>query len=275
MIASWIALLISPHFALQEKGLWRLRGVMSHEFELGYLCACCFLISFANIISGIGNISGYRMIVLLIILTLSFITLFATQTRTLLAYTALSTILISLVHVRSRTRFISIIAIVAVTFAVSLFTEQIQDSFSRGESDSTLSGRTLIWERSIAETDSRPLTGHGYASFASSSFDYIWSGFYRPAHAHNTWVMSYFELGIIGVVLITWFLAVQLFTLYKSNNHAGSKTPTFYIAFLCTIAGFTSLIFGGKLSPMMAIILLLCFQEYNHRVRLTKIDVKI
>ncbi|HGK7304973.1 TPA: O-antigen ligase family protein [Stenotrophomonas maltophilia] len=272
MVLSWVSLVVAPGYALQEKGFWRLRGIMSHEFELGYLAGSSMLLSFAELARALSRGTQERRLILTLVFLFSAATLLATQTRTLLVYAALCAALIMVSYTRGRIRIISIFSLVVLTSIVAISVGYLEDTFSRGESDASLSGRTLIWARTIAEAESRPLLGHGYSSFISPIYDYIWTGNYRPPHAHNTWVMSYFEVGIVGAILVSIYLLSQLFVLRRTKQASGGLSPTFYVALFCTMTGMTSLIFGGKLSPMMAIILILTFQEYNTTKRSLRED---
>jgi O-antigen ligase len=78
-----------------------------------------------------------------------------------------------------------------------------------------LTGRADIWqavERRIAD---RPLTGHGYGGFwhgdQHAPIGWIWRdiGFEAKA-AHNGWLDAQLELGAVGLVLVTGFMAAAL-----------------------------------------------------------------
>lgn len=77
----------------------------------------------------------------------------------------------------------------------------------------TLSGRTLIWEGAWEMIRERPIIGYGY--FAAWSSTDIWSlyattGFWTPS-AHNAFIESWLDLGIIGVTLFVCFLIYTIF----------------------------------------------------------------
>lgn len=69
--------------------------------------------------------------------------------------------------------------------------------------DATLTDRTEIWSDVIMLQD-RPLTGVGFESFwLGSRLDTMWDKWWwRPSQAHNGYIETYLNLGIIGIVLL-------------------------------------------------------------------------
>lgn len=69
--------------------------------------------------------------------------------------------------------------------------------------DTTLTGRTEIWAKSIEVGLNRFWFGHGYRSF--------WTGlFFRYGHGHNSFLDIWLELGLVGISLFTVILAIFL-----------------------------------------------------------------
>lgn len=75
--------------------------------------------------------------------------------------------------------------------------------------DSTLTGRTYLWEQGWAAAQQRPLLGYGYAAYWVQGFadpERLWAEFYISTrsgfHFHNTYVETLVEIGFIGVTLL-------------------------------------------------------------------------
>ncbi len=75
--------------------------------------------------------------------------------------------------------------------------------------DSTLTGRTYLWEQGWAAAQQRPLLGYGYAAYWVQGFadpERLWAEFYISTrsgfHFHNTYVETLVELGFIGVTML-------------------------------------------------------------------------
>ncbi|MBZ9848979.1 O-antigen ligase family protein [Mesorhizobium sp. CA14] len=75
--------------------------------------------------------------------------------------------------------------------------------------DSTLTGRTYLWEQGWAAAQEHPLLGYGYAAYWVQGFadpERLWAEFYISTrsgfHFHNTYVETLVEIGFIGVTLL-------------------------------------------------------------------------
>lgn len=248
VILSWILLVIAPDLALQEKGIWRLRGIYFHEFELGFACSSVLVIYFVMMSARQAGRPYFNLPSPRLVVIVCSITLLATQTRSLIAYTTALVVMSLVVTGSWRTRVIAIFASLMALALVFLFYEDFLSLVRRGESDLTLSGRTLIWERALAVAQDRPKLGHGFGSFDSVLFDPVWLGSYRPAHAHNAWVMSFFELGFAGAFLLSIVMATLLITAAVRARFSIVAQIAFYLAALGVLGSITSLIFGGKIS---------------------------
>lgn len=261
-VLSWIALVIAPDVALQQKGYWRLRGIMNHEFELGFLAAGTIVICAVRWISPGEGPDRWRLgPAFYAIVALAAITFFATQTRTTMVYLVGILGFLGIFYARGNKQLIVIGGVLLVMLLGFFFLEDILAAFSRGEGDATLSGRTTIWARTIALTADVPWFGNGFASFEDPKFDYIWYR-YRPPHAHDTWIMAYFETGYTGAALLSLFLAAQLFIGFKLSWVTKRPSAGFFLALLATISGLTSLIYGGKLAALYALPFMVLLQEY-------------
>src|ERR1700687_2751509 len=149
-----------------------------------------------------------------------------------------------------RKRFIAHI-LAATTLGISLFAVFFQSSGDLLKSigrDSTLTGRTAIWDAVLALAGN-PYIGTGYESFwLGDRLQKFWTvndgDFFGLNEAHNGYLEVYLNLGWIGIGL----LAVLIITGYKKilytldrDTLAGSLGLAFFISEICynlTEAGF-------------------------------------
>jgi O-antigen ligase len=259
-----MSFLISPEFAIQEKGIWRLRGVFFHEFELGFVSSMVLIILCirwcnSQVIQQYSNNLNFYLL-----FAISFITLLATQTRTLLAYTFIVCLVALIFFAKGKKRIVTGGIFIIGMSGAFIMQDSFISAFSRGESDATLSGRTIIWDRALKIAEQSPTLGFGYGSFTASRFDADMTGFYgtyRAPHAHNTWIMSYFETGIIGVTILSIFLVLQLiYGLLLARKEKQASYGLFF-ALLATIAGFTSLVYAGNVAALSFLPIIFLFQR--------------
>lgn len=84
--------------------------------------------------------------------------------------------------------------------------------------DSTLTGRTYLWEQGWNAAQKSPILGVGYAAYWVQGFaeaERLWNEFYITTrtgfHFHNTYIEALVELGFVGVAMIA---LIMLRTLY-------------------------------------------------------------
>lgn len=71
--------------------------------------------------------------------------------------------------------------------------------------DATLTGRTQIWTAVMRRIQDRPWLGYGYGAVWSDPSPWtplawiIKQAGFRPAHAHNSWLEQWLDLGIVGL----------------------------------------------------------------------------
>jgi exopolysaccharide production protein ExoQ len=76
--------------------------------------------------------------------------------------------------------------------------------------DSTLTGRTYLWEQGWHAAQQFPILGYGYAAYWVQGFaeaERLWAEFFITTrtgfHFHNTYIETLVELGFVGVTLIS------------------------------------------------------------------------
>jgi len=84
--------------------------------------------------------------------------------------------------------------------------------------DSTLTGRTYLWQQGIAAAADNPYFGIGYQGYWVVGFaeaERLWQDFFITSrsgfHFHNTYIETMVETGLIGTVLLTLILLTTIF----------------------------------------------------------------
>lgn len=268
IIFSWLYFLAFPELSTRYIGFWRLKAFFFHEFELGFLTCINLIICFNKILNyQIYKLSKFN--IYYIMLFISLITLFATQTRTLLIYT-LFIFFIMLIMAQGTIKKYLYLFVTAI-FVLSVFSQfdLIIETFSRGSGDATLSGRLLTWERSlfVVEYFDRHLIGLGFDSFVSPIFDDFIQGrggSYRASHAHNSFVMAYFETGLIGLSFLCIFIICTFRNIYLLSKISKEYNIVLYLFLLSFLGSFTSLIYAGKAGLLLFLPVCLYFSVINH-----------
>ncbi|MER8435616.1 O-antigen ligase family protein [Mesorhizobium sp. M1312] len=105
-----------------------------------------------------------------------------------------------------------LVAVTAVAFAGLL--DFVLGVFGK---DSTLTGRTYLWEQGWDAAQQAPILGVGYAAYWVQGFaeaERLWNEFYITArsgfHFHNTYIEAVVELGYVGATLISLIIVRTL-----------------------------------------------------------------
>jgi exopolysaccharide production protein ExoQ len=79
--------------------------------------------------------------------------------------------------------------------------------------DSTLTGRTYLWEQGWLAAQQHPVLGYGYAAYWIQGFadpERLWAEFYISTrtgfHFHNTYIETLVELGFIGMTILAFII---------------------------------------------------------------------
>ena len=130
------------------------------------------------------------------------------------------TICVCLYRYRARPRVLVVVAILAALLPAmpDLFFHRAESVFT-GE-DATGAGRTEIWKIGVHSLDRFSVIGVGFANFAAAYDQYAYPAFGRSRVAHNMYLSTWVELGIVGLVL----LALVLRGHWRLTKHA--KIPS-------------------------------------------------
>lgn len=279
-LLSIILLVAWPDLALQPQsstGRDELRGIFEHQLRLGMLTGMglgLLVLAVAN-----GDMPSLRggmpLLMLLLAIGAILVAWQFSQARspTAALFLALLTCTV-LTAPRGWVKLVAFVVLVGGLFLMVRFSEQLIAAILTTESDMTFSGRVEIWKETAEAAAWQHWTGYGFASFASPAFDRLWVH-YRPPSAHNSLLQSYFETGVIG----TSFLAVFVLLLIARGIYLSARLKTMsYSLFLVLYGVFCSLmsvIYGGKLSIMMTMILLVSAQEAHAARRLSTLGSSV
>lgn len=196
-------------------------GVSTDKNGLGCLCLVFGLASVWRVLTALGEPrSRQRMRVLTAHLTLLAMNMWLFQkanSATSLACFALGSALIFVTTRRKPTRPSRIHLIAGAMLAVVLFIYLFPDTFSAMVAqlgrNTTLTGRTDIWN-DLFKLHLEPWFGTGFESFwLGDRAKYFWLKYYfHPNQAHNGYIETYVNLGLVGVGL----LAIQILVGYKN-----------------------------------------------------------
>ncbi|WP_377296838.1 O-antigen ligase family protein [Rhizobium sp. SGZ-381] len=94
--------------------------------------------------------------------------------------------------------------------------------------DSTLTGRTYLWQQGIEAARQSPLIGLGYQGYWVQGFpeaERLWEEFYIGSrsgfHFHNTYIETMVETGVVGTALLALTLLAGFFGHLKRVLHDG------------------------------------------------------
>jgi len=106
------------------------------------------------------------------------------------------------------------VAALGVLIGVS-FSGRVMDYISRGqnaEALSSLNERTRVWEASWEAIRVGPVLGYGYSVGARNAIRDHWrSAHWVPPHAHNEFIQSTLDGGIVALLLVLWVYGHVLF----------------------------------------------------------------
>ena len=144
----------------------------------------------------------------LLVMTILFAALFASQSATSITLTSLVVVITVLLMQYRRSRIwaaASMIAALGIMLGVlflvtSVDVSQLLDAAGK---DSTLTGRVDIWAGAMLAVEQRPWLGYGYSAFwlpGEPQVELIWSMLgWAPNAAHNGYIDVILQLGYVGL----------------------------------------------------------------------------
>jgi len=139
---------------------------------------------------------------------------------------------ISRVDQRARFPFLLLAAggIAALLALAAAFNLSLSDAaLSSAGKDTTLTGRTILWNDGLAIASERPMLGHGYFGFwvqGNPRAEELWKYFEIPTrtgfHFHSMYVQAMVDLGIVGTMLLALLVLVTLGTALRRAFRHGA-----------------------------------------------------
>ena len=265
IVAGWAAFAAGWPGALSPGDVFRFKGIIRHEQTMAFCAISAFLCALVWTLNRRRVGAPAHMLPIGLTLALCLATILATQARSFTTFFVLSLFAAWFFHLQGVRRLYVLLAALVVGGGLFLAIDVLLPLLSRGNEnqDVTLSGRTIVWEATLAEIARRPWTGYGFASY-QDHFSTFWNG-WTPGHAHNMWLHVAFESGIVGAVLITGFVAALLLRGLRFQRDTGLLSHSRMLTIFLLLADIMSVIIGGKLSTPYGLLLLLAVQEERLR----------
>jgi exopolysaccharide production protein ExoQ len=144
-------------------------------------------------------------------------------------------------RLRGRQFILLLAGSIALLVMGSLFLVNYSDALLRVVGrDSSWSGRTVLWKVSLLSIAKRPLLGYGFHAFwrennESLTARSLLTNHWDAPHAHNGFIETLLQLGIIGLVLISLSLVTLLFRAFRRYRSSGASEdlwPIMLVLFL-------------------------------------------
>ena len=203
-------------------GSYTFVGAFASKNQLGLFASLGFLLSYGTLL--LSARKGW-ILVALSSGALSFSNLLASQSATSIITTmavfALAVAMQSTLVLAPRHRVVLCLMVFVGALLCGTFVLQVGGTGSLLEAfgkDSTLTGRTYLWQQGIAAFSESPLFGVGYQGYwvtGLADAERLWDEFYIPTrsgfHFHNTYIETAVETGICGTLCL---IVVVLTTLW-------------------------------------------------------------
>ena len=203
-------------------GTYSFVGAFDSKNQLGFYASLGIYFAFAAVF-----VLGERRIWLIgggVAGLLSAYCLLASQSATSVLTTALIVMLCISLRVilflspKQRKRLFAAVAISGVVLAVAgVYLGAVDLILGAFGKDSTLTGRTYLWQQGIATAQLNPFFGVGYQAYWVQGFsepERLWEEFYIGSragfHFHNTYIETAVETGLVGVLLLASILVTAV-----------------------------------------------------------------
>ncbi|MGK6311575.1 O-antigen ligase family protein [Neorhizobium sp. DT-125] len=204
-------------------GTYSFVGAFSSKNQLGLYASLGVFFSYATVM--IFRARGLWLIGSGLIGLLSAYSLLASQSATsvitTLGVVALCLgmqVMMSLTPQTRRIFFAAALVLVAVAAVGALQFGAMDAILAIFGKDSTLTGRTYLWQQGIAAAGDNPYFGIGYQGYWVPGFaqaERLWQEFFIAGrsgfHFHNTYIETMVETGVFGTVFLTLILLTTLF----------------------------------------------------------------
>lgn len=258
-LVSFALVPVSPAVAFQpatSTDLPELRGIFSHQLRLGLLMAIgigFLALGWTNGLYPKRLVSRSWAATAGLVLSVCLVAAFARLYSAAMLLALTLTLAISKPGWK-RGGAAAAAAVCAAVIALSL--DYLAEILSNLDADVTLTGRTVIWARTVGLVGGTEWFGFGYASFDHPQFDWTWP-FYRPAHPHNSFLQAYFETGYIGLALTVALVISHFRIALRVSRATGGYAYSLFLVLLTAIGSLTGSNYAGKPTFLFSLLLLL------------------
>ncbi len=189
------------------------KGYFTTKNQLGECASVAFLLSFHEILQ-----RGWRRALGIIVTVIAVLLVFLSHSKTAFGLSLICPLIAWLiVLLRKITRISPAIILSSIPLGFMLLSSGANFNFERLSymlyGDSSLTGRTIIWDFANQEIARRPLFGWGYQSFwlvpDSPSLEALGWVKMMP-NAHNGYYDTMLEMGYVGLALLLVFIIATL-----------------------------------------------------------------
>ncbi len=244
LTASWVL-----YFALPDVGRnWdgyesgAMRGIFVHRNTLGYFAALITITTLVRWARGPRRLLSPSLAWACLALVSTVMSQSRTAWSVLGVTAALALVMLAMRGLRRPARLSAVAVLVVLVGAlvrVALNPEQVVTGLGR---DATLTGRTEIWGAVVTGIIERPFLGYGWGALwraGSPATEALWAeaGF-AFHHAHNGYLDSAAQAGLIGMSLGLLVVATGLWRALRSHVHRGSWSSTWVLLVLAAVLVF-------------------------------------
>ncbi|WP_431778161.1 O-antigen ligase family protein [Microbacterium aurantiacum] len=273
-VVSFAVAVFFPSVGLQPNpsaGVPELRGILEHQLRLGLLEASVLAIVIVAYLNGqqfeVLTSSRNKNRVIIVILILGSI---APVARLYSVTVVLALAIAVVLWGARRWRSLFIFVFVAVASTLAFFWQDLIDRLDTIDGGATLSGRTNTWERAIRLAEASPSEGYGYSTFDSPLFDGIFTTTYRPQHAHNSFIQTYFELEWPGLLLLVTMVLIMVRVCVKSHQALNRIPYSGLLVLIVIMASLTGHSLAGTPTTAMWLAFVLLAAEANEAAALRR-----
>ncbi len=147
--------------------------------------------------------------------------------------------------------FLAVVVMGGVTAIAAVYGGGVDLVLGLFGKDSTLTGRTYLWQQGIVAALSSPVVGVGYQAYWVQGFsepERLWEEFFIATrsgfHFHNTFIEAMVETGAIGLFLLCAVLFVTVFGHIKrllTHDHHTESSVLFGVAMLLFVRAFVEI----------------------------------
>lgn len=239
MVLNALTALIFPRYGTSiglTGGVPALQGICIHKNACAMTTV--FLIAPALFIKFHGSLGGFRR---QIYIALGLVEVILTQSRTGWIQAVLLLSFAALYHMLDRFKSkdaaaLSLLAGTVVAFFGYVLYQNYETILLLIGKDSTLSGRTQIWEAVMASVWKHPIIGYGYHAFwtglSGESSNIALRVHWNPGFAHSGFLETWLEAGSVGLFLIVWTFVRAIRDASTVFSHSRVTYVGFYLAIL-------------------------------------------